>query len=87
MAEPTGNNKKVTMLTDDKGNLSSMRLNSIIALFSSIGFGFITILDKCKGAEEGLKSEGVLITFGFLLAAFAPKALQKFAENKLPDKG
>ena len=29
-------------------------------------------------------SARMLITFGFLLAAFAPKAVQKFAEEKLP---
>ena len=28
-------------------------------------------------------SNGIYITFGFLLAAFAPKALQKFAETKV----
>jgi hypothetical protein len=28
--------------------------------------------------------EGIYITFGFLIGAFAPKAVQKFAETKLP---
>ena len=69
---------KVGFFEDDKGNLSSMRLMSFIALIAAIIFGVLTIL--IKDVNSG---NGIYITFGFLLAAFAPKALQKFAEIKI----
>ncbi len=56
---------------------------SVIALVASIVFGFITIMHKA--AREG--ENGLYITIAFLIAAFAPKALQKFAELKFPSKG
>jgi len=52
----------------------------MIALFASIGFGAITILNRAEGRNEN----GLFITFAILLGAFAPKALQKFAEVKFP---
>lgn len=61
---------------DDNGNQSAIRLASFTALISAIIFGLITTLDV-----GGQGSEGVYITFGFLLSAFIPKTLQKF--NKL----
>ena len=54
-----------------------MRAMSFIALVASIAFGLVTLL-----CSEANRSDGVLITFGFLLAAFAPKALQKMAETR-----
>jgi hypothetical protein len=69
---------KVGFFQDHKGDLSSMRLMSFIALVAAIIFGVLTIL--IKDANSG---NGIYITFGFLLAAFAPKALQKFAEIKI----
>ena len=62
-------------LRDNEGKPSSMRLMSFIALFSSIWFGWITI----NGNETN--QNGIYITTAFLLAAFAPKALQKFIED------
>jgi len=54
---------------------------SFAALIAAIVFGLITTLGVGSGPE------GIYITFGFLLAAFAPKALQKFAESQaLPSK-
>ena len=73
-------NGKPGYLEDDRGNPSSMRLMSVIALLASIAFGLLTVL-SCNG-QEGLP--GVYLTVAFLLAAFAPKALQKFAELKFP---
>ncbi len=58
-----------------------MRLMSFIALFAAIGFGVVTI-DRSSQNKDN--NTGIYITFSFLLAAFAPKALQKFAEEKLP---
>lgn len=72
--------QKSGYLDDDNGNPSSMRLMSMIALIASIGFGIISILHKSAITNEN----GLYVTFAFLLAAFAPKALQKFAEAKFP---
>ena len=52
---------------------------SVVALFGSIAFGLLTIMPPA--ASDGA------ITMAFLLAAFAPKALQKFAEAQFPPKG
>lgn len=65
-------------LKDQQGKPSSMRLMSLIALFASIGFGWIAITSNVQNQN------GVYITIAFLLAAFAPKALQKFIENYYP---
>ena len=62
-------------LDEEEGAHSSMRLMCIISLAASIGFGLLTILRPAGG-------DGVYITMAFLLGAFAPKALQKFAETK-----
>ncbi len=70
--------KRAGLFEEDNGKISSMRLMSFIALIAAIIFGFLTILLK-----DGNASNGIYITFGFLLAAFAPKALQKFAETKV----
>ncbi|MEM7206349.1 MAG: hypothetical protein AAF434_00865 [Pseudomonadota bacterium] len=69
-------------LEDNQGNPSSMRLMSMVALFASIVFGFIAITHEGSAST----TNGVYITVAFLLAAFAPKALQKFAEAKMPVK-
>ena len=66
-------------LTDDQGHSSSMRLMSMFALLAAIAFGFITLWHESANEENGL-----YLTAFFLLAAFAPKALQKFAESRFP---
>lgn len=68
--------QQVGFFQEDNGNKSSMRLMSFTALIAGIVFALLTILRA--------SDEGIYITFGFLIAAFAPKALQKFAETKLP---
>ena len=55
-----------------------MRLMSFLSLLAAIIFGVLTVLVK-----EVNGNNGIFIGFGFLLAAFAPKALQKFAETKI----
>ncbi len=72
---------KPRLFEDNEGNPSSMRMMSFIALLASIGFGFITIFHKSANIENGL-----YITIVFLLAAFAPKAVQKFAEARFPHR-
>ena len=69
MAEPTKR-----YLSDDEGNPSSMRLMSMLALIVAAVLAFIEVL----GWGSGGKTELVLY---FLVAAFAPKAVQKFAER------
>lgn len=64
------------LFTDDRGNPSSMRLMSMLALLIAGGLAFIETFGW--GAGTG-KTELVLY---FLVAAFAPKAVQKFAETK-----
>jgi len=71
--------KKVGFFQEDNGNLSSMRLMSFVALLASICFGLLTVLLD----SNDVNASGIYITFGFLIAAFAPKALQKFAETKI----
>ena len=70
--------KPVGFLQEDNGNNSSMRLMSFIALITAIVFGLVTLFN------ENAKEVGINLTFSFLVAAFTPKAVQKFAENRLP---
>ena len=79
-APPTPASSK-GFLEEEKGKKSAMRAMSFISLFASIIFGLITLL------HPAAQDAGVFITFGFLLGAFAPKALQKFAEAKVPPPG
>lgn len=58
---------------EDNGKYSTMRVMSFIALIAAIVFGTMTMIDK--------DSDGEYITTAFLVAAFAPKAAQKFAER------
>ncbi len=63
-------------LSDDNGNKSSMRLMSFIALFASLIIsGLLLFLDR-------ITPESVTLVSLFIFGAFAPKALQKFAEVK-----
>ena len=63
-------------MTDDQGNPSSMRLMSMLALIVAAILAFVEVLGW--GSGEG-NTELVLY---FLVAAFAPKAVQKFVETK-----
>lgn len=62
-------------LSDDQGNPSSMRLMSMLALFVA---AFLATAQTFEWGSNGDRTELVLY---FLLAAFAPKAIQKFAEK------
>ena len=71
------NKTAVGFMTEDNGKYSSMRLMSLIALISAIAFGVVTIANP---DSEGV---GTNLTYSFLVAAFTPKAVQKFAEQKI----
>ena len=58
---------------DDHGNLSSMRLMSFLALVFSGALAGASVWGSYEGGSE--------LTLYFLVAAFAPKAVQKFAEK------
>ena len=73
---------KPGFLDDHQGNASSMRLMSAVALIASIAFGALSLLGPAKDDPNAL-----YITTAFLIAAFAPKALQKFAEARFPSSG
>ena len=51
-----------------------------VSLITAISLSCLTLLV----ADTESKDEGILLTFGFLVSAFAPKAVQKFAETKVP---
>ena len=68
---------KKGVLEERPGYKLSMRVMSAVALFFAVGFGVFTL------ADPSVEMRGVYITVGFLLAAFAPKALQKFAESAI----
>ena len=83
--------QKVGFFEDDSGHRSSMRLMCFLSLIAAIVFGALTVSfsiesrRNIKNAEQypPTNTEGIYITFGFLLAAFAPKAVQKFAEQAI----
>lgn len=70
---PEHGQKLAEFFQEDNGKYSTMRVMSFIALIAAIVFGVMTMTNK--------DSEGKYITTVFLVAAFAPKAVQKFAER------
>ena len=61
-------------MTDDNGNPSSMRWMSVACVVFAIIFGCWTI-------HVGRAEPGMNLVLIFLVAGFAPKTLQKFAEK------
>jgi hypothetical protein len=84
MIEQTSPRAAVGFFEEHSGNKSAMRLMSMLALLSAIAFGTINLLAAIGllGSNGG-GADAITITFGFLIAAFAPKAVQKFAEAKV----
>ena len=81
MATVVQSDKHVGFFQEDVNTNSSMRLMSFLALIAAVIFGVLTLHFNAHGNSDG--GNGLYITFGFLIAAFAPKALQKFAEQKM----
>lgn len=67
--------ERVGFFEEKKGVYSSMRLMSFISLLAAMGLAGLTIYTN--------NQDGIVLSFGFLLGAFAPKAVQKFAEQKI----
>lgn len=61
-------------LSDDKGNPSSMRLMSMLAFIVAALLALLPVGGYCTGGGEHV--------LYFLIAGFAPKAVQKFAEKE-----
>lgn len=82
-------------LEESPGNSSAMRLMCMISLCTAIGlsvFSAVTSQPYKQLDDKGRATlvfpqrdpQGIYLIYGFLVAAFAPKAIQKFAEQKLP---
>jgi hypothetical protein len=61
-------------LEDDSGNRSLIRVMSVVSLIGAITFASLAILKNSAMAFD--------LAQLFLIAAFAPKTVQKFIENK-----
>lgn len=68
---------KAAYLQDDNGNHSMLRMMSLVCLIIAIVIGFILI---AKSPEMKDPFVGIYVFTAFLIAAFAPKVIQKFAE-------
>lgn len=82
-------------LEESPGNSSAMRLMCMISLCTAIGLSVFSavISQPYKQLDDKGRAtlvfpqrdpQGIYLIYGFLVAAFAPKAIQKFAEQKLP---
>lgn len=92
----TAPRQETGFLEESPGNSSAMRLMCMMALVTAIILAVFVIATppkpyEIKDAEGRITSvhypprdpQAIYLIFGFLVAAFAPKAIQKFAE-KLP---
>ncbi len=71
--QPQHGQKLAELFQENNGKYSTMRAMSFIALIAAIVFGAVTITSD--------DNDGQFITGTFLVAAFAPKAVQRFAER------
>lgn len=62
-------------MQDDQGNNSTMRAMSIVALIASLATGAYVVITNPADSTTGL-----YVFTAYLLGAFVPKAVQKFAE-------
>ena len=69
-----GTTQRIGVMTDDEGNPSSMR-------WMSVGCVVFTIIFGCWTMYAGKTEPGLNLVLIFLVAGFAPKTFQKFAEK------
>lgn len=70
-----------TSLSDQTGKPSLMRRMSLASFVASVIVAFIMVLGD---GPDSIRSPDVYIFTAFLVAGFAPKAVQKFAETRFP---
>lgn len=63
------------IFSESTGGLSAVRVNSFIALLAAIALSVFAI-------DKGQISESTPLIISWLVAGFAPKVVQKFAEKK-----
>lgn len=66
------------MFKEDNGNVSSLRVMSFTCLVAAIVTGCYIVYTNPADA-----SNGIYVFTAYLLGAFCPKVLQKFAEEKI----
>lgn len=71
-------NDKVGYFKEDNGNKSWMRAMCFVALLTAVLCAMVTLL-----VESASSVNGIYLTIIFVVAAFAPKSVQKFAEQKI----
>ena len=74
--------RQLGYLTDNQGNPSSMRLMSMFSFWVAAFLAVFPMIATLFGAKATPMEPGSVLIF--LIGAFAPKAIQKFAENKSP---
>lgn len=67
-------------LTETNGKPSAMRMMSFLCLLVAVLCAAVILLSD---GPESIRSPDVYVFSAFLLAAFAPKAIQKFAEDTI----
>jgi hypothetical protein len=68
---------KIGYFEEEEGVKSSMRLMSFISLLTAIVISIISVINN------QLDSNILILISSFIVGAFAPKSVQKFAENKV----
>ena len=68
----------MTIFKEDNGNMSSLRIMSFTCLLAAIVTGCYIVYKNPADA-----SNGIYVFTAYLVGAFCPKVLQKFAEEKI----
>lgn len=85
--------RQIGFLEESPGNHSSMRLMCMMSLITAIILSGLVVAQSLQqsGSQASAGNlnpprnpEIIYIIYGFLISAFAPKAVQKFAEQKIP---
>jgi hypothetical protein len=85
--------RETGFLEESPGNHSSMRMMCMMSLITAIILSALVVTQSLQqsGSQTSAGNlnpprnpEILYIIYGFLISAFAPKAVQKFAEQKIP---